>query len=613
MPNVEIHAHILNNLLDGTSIKFTPAWLRWLLAVLLALSGFFLFARYGFLPAASIWLLTLLMLSGVAFMLFAAMNLWLAPAALYFTITSAFLLAYIFKLQNMQQLLAQAQADWEGSFDTINDAITIHDQDCNIIQVNSAAHKLLDAHLMELLTQRCLLICHGEANGPASESACTQTEALIEEVFDPALNRYTEIKSHARLGADGRALGVVQVVRDVSDSRKSEKEHRRLHSQLIQAQKMEAIGTLAGGIAHDFNNILAAIMGYTELSLQEAPENSSLKSKLEQVLKAGMRAKELVEQILAFGRQTQQVLQPQPIQIGLIVKEVLKFLKSTFPSTIQIRQNLLSRGSVMMDPSQMHQIVMNLCTNAKHAMEENGGTLEVELRELEIESDAESGPDAAGLQPGPYLKLTVRDSGPGIAPDAIKRIFEPYFTTKEKGVGTGLGLAMVHGIATRCHGTVTVDTRLGKGTAFHVFLPRSDSGEQNQRAGSMLPLPAGPERILLVDDEPQLIAVGHQMLEMLGYQVVTRNSSLEALKAFKQSPHDYDLVITDMTMPYMTGEKLARELIAIRPEIPVILCTGYSDRINEQTARAIGVRAFAMKPFTLSHLARTIREVLDDR
>jgi nitrogen-specific signal transduction histidine kinase/ActR/RegA family two-component response regulator len=389
-----------------------------------------------------------------------------------------------------------------------------------------------------------------------------------------------------------------------------------LQEQLIQAQKMEAMGTLAGGIAHDFNNILAAVMGYTELTLLSLPEKGQLADQLNHVLKASLRAKELVEQILTFSRQTTQDFQPQPIQIGLIVKEALKLIKSTFPSTIQLRLNIASNGKVVIDPGQMHQIIMNLCTNAKHAMQQNGGILTVALTDITIAAQAKILDHHPDLQPGSYIRLAVKDTGHGMAPDVLKRIFEPYFTTKEKDVGTGLGLAMVHGIIKNCGGSVSIQSKVGKGTAFYVYLPRTNSDQalnETRESTAVQTAPTGAERILLVDDEPELVALGREMLAHLGYQVVTKNNGIEALKEFRDKPNHFDVVVTDMTMPKMTGEKLARELISIRPQISIILCTGFNEQIDEQKAKAIGIKAFLMKPLTLNRLARTVRAVMDSR
>jgi CheY-like chemotaxis protein len=257
---------------------------------------------------------------------------------------------------------------------------------------------------------------------------------------------------------------------------------------------------------------------------------------------------------------------------------------------------------------------MNLCGNAKHAMQQNGGVLTVELKDIDIEPQAEILNHEPDLKAGPYVRLAVKDTGHGMPPDVVNRIFDPYFTTKDKNVGTGLGLAMVQGITKNCGGTILLKTKVGKGTAFYVYLPRTDLNQVPKETKDPMvvePAPTGSERVMLVDDEPELAALGREILERLGYQVVTKNNGIDALKEFKENPNAFDVVITDMTMPKMTGEKLARELINIRPQIAVILCTGFNDQINEKKARAIGIKAFLMKPLTVNQLAKTVRSVVE--
>jgi PAS domain S-box-containing protein len=310
------------------------------------------------------------------------------------------LLAYLYRLHAMKRLLLQAKEDWEESFNTINEAITVHDLDCTIIQANRTAREAFGEPLLALLTRRCMTLRREIEGNGTEDSRPMKGAGITEELFEPGMERYLEIKSFLRFDGRHRPAGMVQIVRDISERRRGEKERQIMQSQLIEAQKMEAMGTLAGGIAHDFNNILAAVLGYTELSLHDTPEGSRLRDRLQQLLKASLRAKELVDQILAFSRQSRGESHPRPVQIRLIIKEALKLLRSTFPSTIEIRQNIASSQSVMIDPTQMHQIIMNLCTNAKHAMEANGGILTVEL----IDEDVGVAPDLSDahlhLQPG---------------------------------------------------------------------------------------------------------------------------------------------------------------------------------------------------------------------
>ena len=607
MPGVEVHAHILNNLLDNGNIRPLYQWVRWILGVVLAVFCFFMFIRFDNIRGMFLGILSLLAITLLTLGAFNVFSLWISPASLYFSVAIAFLMAYIFNLQKMRRLLLQAKENWEESFNTINDAICIYDAQCNIIRTNKAAEQTFGPPLLEFLKQRCRKVFYESGNSFTSTGPGITQEVSTEETFHPQLNRYLEIKSIPQVDQNNHLKGMVQVVRDITENKNSEKEHRMLEEQLVQAQKMEAIGTLAGGIAHDFNNILAAVMGYTELTLLSLPEKSQLANQLNHVLKASLRAKELVEQILTFSRQAAQDFQPQPIQIGLIIKEALKLIKSTFPSTIQLRLNIVSEGKVVIDPSQMHQIIMNLCTNAKHAMHQKGGILMVDLNDIDIKPQAKILDQNPELQPGSYIRLAVKDTGHGMAPQIAKRIFEPYFSTKEKDVGTGLGLAMVHGITKNCGGAVSLQSKVGKGTAFYIYLPRTDSAPilKDMRTGPRAqPAPTGTERVLFVDDELELVTLGREILEHLGYQVVTKNNGIDALKAFRENPNDFDVVVTDMTMPKMTGEILAQELISIRADIPIILCTGFNEQINEQKARGMGISAFLMKPLSLNRFGQ---------
>ncbi|MBW2710078.1 MAG: response regulator, partial [Deltaproteobacteria bacterium] len=395
--------------------------------------------------------------------------------------------------------------------------------------------------------------------------------------------------------------GQIVTVNDISEA-------KRLEAQLQQAQKMEAIGTLAGGIAHDFNNILGAIIGYAELAKMRAVQGSDITSDLDQVIISGKRAAELTQQILTVSRRHKQ--ERQPMQLKYIVREVLKMLRATLPSTVEIKEDPGKDTGVVInaDPSQMHQVIMNLCINAGHAMQENGGVLEVGMGNVYMErEDSETG--YLDLTPGPYLRLVVSDTGYGIPRHLADRIFDPYFTTKDTGEGTGLGLSVVQGIVKAHGGAITVYSEPGEETVFQVYLPIVQETEKPEKQ-SKKPIPTGNERILFVDDEETLIKLGSRMLESLGYEVVPEQNSTEALALFRLEPDRFDLVITDMTMPKMTGDKLALELMKIRPDIPIILCTGHSKLISEKQAKEMGIRAFVMKPILKRTMAETVRKVL---
>jgi PAS domain S-box-containing protein len=416
-----------------------------------------------------------------------------------------------------------------------------------------------------------------------------------------------EITEEPVLNRHGHVIAVEGIAHDITQRVKTQVEREKLQKQLIQAQKMEAIGTLAGGIAHDFNNILSAIIGYTELSKLELPKQGTLSGYLDSVIQASNRAKELVQQILTFSRQAEKEF--KPVSVKIILKEALKLLRASLPSTIEIKRNILSDSLVMGDPTQIHQIIMNLCVNAGHAMRKNGGILEVELSDVQLDDDFKSQfPD---VKPGLYLNLAVGDTGEGMPPKVLEQIFDPFFTTKERGEGTGMGLAVVHGIVKSCGGAIYAYSEPGNGTNFKIFLPvietASESGIDPEAVN-----PRGQERILFIDDEPNLVEIGEQMLQSLGYQVVSRTSSLEALKLFQEQSDQFDLVITDMTMPQMTGDKLAGEVIAIRQDIPVIVCTGFSHQIAETKSSDTGIKALLMKPVVRSEMAQVVRKVLDE-
>jgi two-component system, cell cycle sensor histidine kinase and response regulator CckA len=418
--------------------------------------------------------------------------------------------------------------------------------------------------------------------------------------------------SRRRLNLPERADQVMNIlaarVSAEIEKERMEEEKKKIEGQLHQAQKMEAIGTLAGGIAHDFNNILQSIMLNTELAMLEQEAQEEVHERMEDILKAARRATDLVKQILLFSRQSE--IELKPIQINLMVKEVIKMMRSSLPTTIEIRQEI-SPGwdMVMADPTRLQQIIMNLSTNAAHAMSENGGILTFGLQAEDV--TPEKAALCQGIKPGSYVRLNVSDTGHGIDPSIIDRIFDPFFTTKQRGEGTGLGLSVALGVVKELGGSITVESEVNKGTTFSVFIPRVQR-RVSPSTEDIKPLKKGREVILLVDDEKSLVDAHTEAFKKLGYQVVSRYSSIDALEAFKAQPDKFDLVVTDQTMPKMTGLQLARELIKIRSDIPVILCTGFSNFIAEEEARLIGIKKFIMKPVVLSEMAEAVRAVLDN-
>jgi len=398
---------------------------------------------------------------------------------------------------------------------------------------------------------------------------------------------------------DGVVLEVRGYIFDMS-------EPKRLEEQLRQSQKMEALGTLAGGIAHDFNNILGVILGYSELIENNADPESGLERRIREITRAGKRAKDLVNQILNFSRQGPQ--ERHPLSLSPLVKEALKLLRSSVPTNVEIISRIeADQDNVLADPTQMHQIMLNLCGNASHAMKATGGTLTVVLAEVSPEDEIMP-PGELG-RPERFVRLSVTDTGGGVAPDVEARIFDPFFTTKQQGEGTGMGLAMVHGIVKRHDGYLELENKPGEGASFHVFLPKTSQLDRPvAEAAAELVFREG--RILFVDDEKPLTDIGKEMLESCGFQVVTRTSSVEALEAFKFRPNDFDLIITDQTMPNMTGMELAREVLRIRPDMPIILCTGFSDAVSYDRLRDIGIGDFIMKPILKHDLIGSISRQL---
>ena len=384
---------------------------------------------------------------------------------------------------------------------------------------------------------------------------------------------------------------------------------KQAEKRLQQTQKRESIGTLAGGIAHDFNNILAGMLGYTQLAMLTLPKGSQLYNNLENIIRAGRRGRDLIKQILSFSRN--QTTRTEPILVRPVIKEIVKLLQATLPATIEIRQNLKSdQEYVMADATKIHQVLINLCTNAGYAMQENGGILELQTDLLEIESRA-AGFDF-NIAPGKYLKITVSDTGCGIDPEILDKVFEPYFTTKPHGQGSGLGLAVARGIVTGYKGSITVYSEKGKGSTFNVCLPVVEKGKTRiERSESVAG--QGHGRILFVDDEVTLVDTGRQILEHFGYDVTGLTSSIKALDLFRKQPDAFDLVIADMTMPGMTGSNLAREIMRIRPGFPVVICSGFSEQLMSQSLKDIGVRAIMMKPLLDNELVSVIESILSNK
>ena len=510
--------------------------------------------------------------------------------------------------------LRESEERYRSLVEMAPDAIVIH-ADEQLLYINRKGAEALGAkNPEELIGLPLERLIHPECRSAAKERIGRLLAGIPDEY--PVEDCYLRLDgtaipvetAAAPITYQGRKA--IQVIaRDITERKRAEEERTRLEIHLRQVQKMEALGALAGGIAHDFNNILAIIMGYTDMAKLRSGEGSPIAGKLNEVLKATERAKQLVKQILAFSRRSEQ--QKTAVQLGAIVKEAMQILRPSLPSTIEIKTEDSSEACVLADPIQMHQMLMNLCANAAYAMRDSGGILEVTLADIEIGT----GPGASreGLRPGRYVSLTVKDNGHGIDPSIIDSIFDPFFTTKELGEGTGLGLSVVHGIVRSHGGSINVVSFPGKGATFTVLIPAMESADVNIKAEPSISLPRGRERVLVVDDEPSLAEMVEQMLAKLGYDAVSCTSGIEALEIFRHQPAEkpFDLVITDMTMPRFTGMDLARELSRLEPPVPIIIVTGFSQKIDAHKARELGFQGFLMKPVTLERLATMVRTVLD--
>ena len=502
--------------------------------------------------------------------------------------------------------LLRAKTEWERTFDSVSDMVAIIDTRHRVIRANRAMARMLGREPEQCVGLNCCQAIH-EADHPPE--FCPLVLMLADgrehtaEVHDDRLDADLLISVSPLRDEFGVIVGAVHTARDVT-------RQKALEMQVRQAQKMEALGTLAGGIAHDFNNILAIILGYADIAVMDLPEQSPTFRALQNVLKASSRGKELVKQILAFSRKNDSAR--KPVKVKPVVEEAVKLLRASIPATVEIRTDLQSEGVIPAEPSEIQQVVMNLAANGSRAMGNAGGVLEIGLHSVQVGPD--EGLDQRGLPPGPHLRLTVSDTGVGIEPRLLDRIFEPYFTTRGPGEGTGMGLAIVHGIVKSLGGAIQARSREGRGTTFEVLLPAVDTRmEQAGDAPQSPSLPGHGERILFVDDEQAIAEIGELLLTRLGYQVSATTSSIHALELFRRTPEAFDLLVSDQTMPTMTGVDLAREVRRIRPDLPVILCTGYSERLTEEVTKELGINALLMKPVETERLAAVIRKSLGEK
>ncbi len=514
------------------------------------------------------------------------------------------------EFEKANEKLTRNEQQFRAILDNIKIGITIIDIETRkIAYVNPTTAEMVGYPIEELIGQKChVTMC------PCRENNCKVLDLGLdinsaEQVLKTrSENEIPIIKTVTRILFQGRDC-LLESFQDLRIQKEAMAEKELLEKQLRHVQRIEAIGTLAGGIAHDFNNILSVILGNTQLAIMEASEKKQKTAHMYQVQKAGQRAADLVKQILTISRQGE--LEKKPVYISLIMKDVVKMLRATLPATIEIVSNIeKNTGMTMADPTQIHQILMNLATNAAHAMSRSGGVLSLELKNSTI-NDPVVYMDSS-LRPGAYVELVVSDTGHGMDQLTMDRIFDPYYTTKSMDEGTGLGLAVVMGIVKNCGGAIMVESEPGKGSRFDLLFPRADNVRQpEQFKPSPVILPRGSERVLIVDDEEQIATIGKDMLTRLGYQVHIETNSTEALKILEKNPEQYDLVISDVTMPKMPGDELAEKLLKIRPDIRIILCSGYTTRITEKEARSMGIREYLIKPIQLEPLATAVRRALD--
>jgi PAS domain S-box-containing protein len=497
--------------------------------------------------------------------------------------------------------------DWEDIFNalaSVVDSMYLVDRECRYLFANDIYLKRRGITLNEIIGRR-----YDDFHSAGDAGIFREKVKIVYDTGKPIQYEYISEKDgnfffrtfNPVMDQEGKSITAVTIASQNITDRK------RLEAQLIQSQKMEALGTLAGGIAHDFNNILSAMTGYAELARMDT-DAKNRQDNIDQILLACERGKNLVSQILAFSRKTSQ--EYKPVEMGNVVKEVIRLLNATLPSTISIRRKIVPEPCIVMgNPVQIQQALMNLCTNAAHAMGDKGGILEVKLSAMLVSPQPPS--PSADLKAGHYVKLIVSDTGCGIDPVIVERIFDPFFTTKTTGEGTGLGLSAVYGIVKGHNGTITVKSEPGKGSTFNVYFPRVQT-EIKAETTAQETLPKGDGKILFIDDEAELAKMGRMMLESLGYSVVSCADSTEAVEEFLENPGQYDLVITDMTMPGMTGLDVTHAVLRVNPKIPVILCTGYSEIIDDMKAKQVGVREFLMKPIPMNTLATAVRKVLDE-
>lgn len=614
MSGVEVHANIVTNLFANECIEKSGWWFNLISVSAAVFLSFFIHAAFPGRLSTLFWLGAIVLVSLLSFLLFTLLHLWVNPAIYYVAITMAAVLAYIFDLEKMGVRLSLAKADWEDTFNSIDDGITIHDQECRILRANKSARKMGPGFL-DNLVGRCLKLRAAQEaeledvpGEPGLQPAKETRSVVLEEEFAPELEKVFEIKTLPRVDENGQPAGTVQIVRDVTLKKKAEEEQRNLAAQLIQSQRMEAIGRLSGGVAHDFNNMLTAILGYSEISMHMLAADHPVKGNLEVIFQSGQKAAALTRQLLAFSRK--QVLEMKIVNLNTIINNLVKMLGRLIGEDITLEIRAASElGNIMADPGQMEQILMNLVVNARDAMP-NGGRLVIETAEVFLDEDYARRHE--NVEPGPYAMLAVTDTGEGMPPQILEKIFEPFFTTKEHGKGTGLGLATVHGIVTQHKGHIYVYSEPWFGTAFKIYFPLEHGAAPVAEKKEAVTPVLGNETILVVEDEASIRKLIYATLQPLGYALLSASSGEEAIGLCRTTERKIHLLLTDVILPGMNGRDLARGLKKNQSDIRVIFMSGYTDEtISKHGVLEPGI-IFIQKPLVPSALARTIRNVLDD-
>lgn len=512
--------------------------------------------------------------------------------------------------EDAEELLLRTTQEWEETFDTLSEAITVHDRNFNIVRANKAAERTLNASLQSIMERKCYETYHGTNEAPCGCGSCEVLKngtPVVMEIQEPHLGKYLELKALPRFDPERRISGVVHIVRDITDRKKAEAEQKKLHSQLLQAQKMESVGRLAGGIAHDFNNLLSTILGYSELALMNLHSGHPLRDQLQSINEAGERAAALTQQLLAFSRK--QVLEMKTVDANQVIRLLAGLLRRVIGEDITLRLGLQAEPAVInADPNQIEQVLMNLSVNARDAMP-SGGRLFIESSNVSIDESARL--HRPEMPAGGYVMIAVSDTGSGMSREVREKIFEPFFTTKDLGKGTGLGLATVYGIVKQHNGFIYVYSEVGAGTTFKIYLPVSAGAAHLQREKEVPSLAGGTETVMIVDDDRSIRVLAGDILRPLGYRILTAASGEEALKMCASAGNGIDVVLTDVIMPNIHGRDLARRLEEAHPGIRVIFMSGYTDDMIAHHG-VLGANVnFIQKPFTPTSLTRKLRSVLD--